>query len=219
MVMKHLTLRLATLGMFVLTPLATAFAADTYTAGKDYEVLSAPGVVDKPGMIEVREFFWYGCPHCYRLEPNVAAWLKTKPTDVNFVRTPAAMNPVWEQNARGYYAIDMMGLTDKVHGPLFSTIHEKNVRLYDQNTLGIFYKAFGADQNRFNSLFNSFAVTGKVAQGKALAMRYKLEGVPAMVVNGKYVVKGEDAKVIQVVNYLIAKERAAGATRPVQKAS
>lgn len=76
-------------------------------------------------MVEVREFFWYGCPHCYTLEPFVTNWLKTKPANVNFVRTPAAMNPVWEQNARGYYAVDLMGLTGKGDKPLFDAIHQK----------------------------------------------------------------------------------------------
>lgn len=183
-------------------------AAEPFVAGKDYTVLATAGTVEKPNMVEVREFFWYGCPHCYRLEPFVANWLKTKPADVNFVRTPAALNPVWEQNARGYYAIEMMGLTEKMHGALFSAIHGGGARLFDQAALANFYKSQGADAAKFNGLYNSFAVTGKVAQSKALAMKYQLEGVPAMVVNAKYVVKGEDAKVIQVVNYLINKERA-----------
>lgn len=185
-----------------------SMAAEPFVAGKDYTVLSAAGTVEKAGMIEVREFFWYGCPHCYKLEPHINGWLKTKPADVNFVRTPAALNPVWEQNARGFYAIELMGMTNKVHEPLFSAIHSQNQRIFDQTSLASFYQKFGVDANRFNSLFNSFAVTGKVAQSKSLAMKYKLEGVPAVVVNAKYVVKGENAKVVQVVNYLIAKERA-----------
>jgi thiol:disulfide interchange protein DsbA len=204
--MKRLALSAVAVSLFGLS--ATSFAAEPYVAGKDYTVLSTPGTVEKPGMIEVREFFWYGCPHCYRLEPFVANWEKTKAADINFVRSPAALNPVWEQNARGYYAVDMMGMTEKVHGPLFTAIHAKGGRYFDQSTLATFYKTQGVDEKRFNSLFNSFAVTGKVAQSKALAMKYRLEGVPAVVVNAKYVVKGEDGKVLDVVNYLIAKERA-----------
>lgn len=185
-----------------------ANAAEPFVAGKDYTVLSNPGKVEKPGMIEVREFFWYGCPHCYRLEPYVASWLASKPANINFVRSPAAMNPVWEQNARGYYAVDLMGLTNKVHKPLFDAIHQKNQRLFDQKSLANFYQGYGVDSNKFNAMFNSFAVSGKIAQSKQLAQAYQLDGVPALVVNGKYVVKGEDQKVIQVVNYLINKERA-----------
>lgn len=204
--MKYLVLSAMTAAVMAVSGMATA--AEPFVAGKDYTVLTNPGKVDKPGMIEVREFFWYGCPHCYRLEPYVASWLASKPANVNFVRSPAAMNPVWEQNARGYYAVDLMGLTNKVHKPLFDAIHQKNQRLFDQKSLANFYQGYGVDSNKFNAMFNSFAVSGKIAQSKQLAQAYQLDGVPALVVDGKYVVKGEDQKVIQVVNYLINKERA-----------
>jgi thiol:disulfide interchange protein DsbA len=204
--MKYLVLSAMTASVMAMSGLATA--AEPFVAGKDYTVITNPGKVDKPGMIEVREFFWYGCPHCYILEPHVASWLAKKPANVNFVRTPAAMNPVWEQNARGYYAVELMGLTEKVHKPLFDAIHQKNQRLFDQKSLANFYKGYGVDTNKFNGMFNSFAVSGKIAQSKQLAQAYRLDGVPAMVVNGKYVVKGENQKVIQVVNYLVNKERA-----------
>lgn len=204
--MKHLVLSAMTVSVMAMSGLANA--AEPFVAGKDYTVLSNPGKVEKPGMIEVREFFWYGCPHCYRLEPYVASWLASKPANINFVRSPAAMNPVWEQNARGYYAVDLMGLTNKVHKPLFDAIHQKNQRLFDQKSLANFYQGYGVDSSKFNAMFNSFAVSGKIAQSKQLAQAYQLDGVPALVVNGKYVVKGEDQKVIQVVNYLINKERA-----------
>lgn len=183
--------------------------AATFVEGKDYRKLATPVAVDKPGMIEVREFFWYGCPHCFRLEPHVAGWLKTKPANVNFVRTPAALNPVWEGSARGYYSLELMGadLVEKTHGPLFSAIHEKPARIFDENNLANFYARYGVDPAKFRSLFNSFAVTGKVMQSKTLAQKYQLDGVPAVAVNGKYVVTGENAKVLQVVDFLIAKER------------
>lgn len=204
--MKHLVLSAMTVSVMAMSGLANA--AEPFVAGKDYTVLSNPGKVEKPGMIEVREFFWYGCPHCYRLEPYVASWLASKPANINFVRSPAAMNPVWEQNARGYYAVELMGLTNKVHKPLFDAIHQKNQRLFDQKSLANFYQGYGVDSNKFNAMFKSFAVSGKIAQSKQLAQAYQLDGVPALVVNGKYVVKGEDQKVIQVVNYLINRERA-----------
>lgn len=213
--MKQLVL--SAIATSVLAFSAAATAAEPFAAGKDYTVLSNPGKVEKPGMIEVREFFWYGCPHCFKLEPFVAAWLNTKPANVNFLRTPAAMNPVWEQNARGYYTVELMGLTNKVHKPLFDAINLKNQRLFDQASLANFYKGYGVDSNKFNAMYNSFAVSGKIAQSKQLAQAYQLDGVPAMVVNGKYVVKGENQKVIQVVNYLINKERALLKTAPAKK--
>ena len=154
--MKKLLLSGLATAVFAIS--GSAMAAN-FVAGQDYIVVPTPVQVEVPGKIEVREFFWYGCGHCFKLEPHMQTWLKKLPKDVRFVRTPAAMNPVWEQAARAYY--------------------------------------------------ESFAITSKIAQAQDLAKRYQLSGVPAVTVNGKYIVQGEDAKVTQVVDYLIEKERAA----------
>ena len=199
--------KIAAVTLMAMMPMLT-FAAD-FVAGKDYKVLTTAGQVEKAGMIEVREFFWYGCPHCFRLDPYIELWRKTKPQDVNFVRTPAALNPVWEGSARGYYAVEMLGLVEKTHVPLFNAIHERQAPIFDEAKLTAFYQGYGVDAAKFHGLFNSFAITGKVSQAKTLAQKYQLEGVPAIVVNGKYVVSGENQKVIDVTNFLIAKERGA----------
>lgn len=201
---------------FLLGSVATAlFAlsgstmAANFVAGKDYTMVANPGKVQVPGKIEVREFFWYGCPHCYRLEPHMQAWLRKIPKDVNFVRTPAAMNPVWEQGARGYFVSEALGVRKKTHLPLFHAIHANGQQIFDQNSQAKFFVKYGVPEAKFNSMFNSFAITSKVAQAKQLAQQYQLSGVPAVVVNGKYVVQGEDAKVTQVVDFLLEKERKA----------
>ena len=186
-----------------------AMAAD-FVAGKDYTVVANPGKTAAPaGKIEVREFFWYGCPHCFILEPHMQTWLKKMPKDVNFVRTPAAMNPVWEQNARGYYVSEALGVRKRSHLPLFHAIHEGNQQIFDQASQAKFFVKYGIPEAKFNSMYNSFAITSKVAQAKKLAQQYQLSGVPAVVVNGKYVVQGQDAKVTDVVSYLVEKERKA----------
>lgn len=183
-----------------------ALAAD-FVAGKDYTVVANPVKVEVPGKIEVREFFWYGCPHCFTLEPHMQAWLKKLPQDVRFVRTPAAMNNVWEQGARGYYVSEALGVRQKTHLPLFHAIHVNKQQIFDQASQAKFFAKYGVPEQKFNSMFNSFSITGKVAQSNRLAQQYQLSGVPAVVVNGKYVVQGEDGKVTQVVDYLIEKER------------
>lgn len=187
---------------------ANAMAAD-YVAGKDYTVIKNPGKVDVPGKIEVREFFWYGCPHCFKLEPYMQTWLKALPKDVNFVRSPAAMNKTWEQGARAYYVSEELGIRKKTHLPLFHAIQVDNQQLFDQASQAKFFTKYGVSEAKFNSLYNSFSVSSKVAKSNQLAQQYQLTGVPAVVVNGKYVVQGEDGKVTQVVNYLIEKERKA----------
>ena len=191
--------------------LIMAFSMQTmaaeFVAGKDYTVVANPVKVEVPGKIEVREFFWYGCPHCFKLEPHMQTWLKELPKDVRFVRTPASMNPVWEQGARGYYVMEALGVRKNIHLPLFHAIHKEGKQIFSQAEQANYLALYGIPQEKFNSLFNSFAITGKVAQGNRLAQQYQLSGVPAVVVNGKYVVTGEDGKVTQVVNYLIQKER------------
>ncbi len=97
--------------------------------GQITQLFRKPVKVERPGKIEVREFFWYGCPHCFKLEPHMQAWLKQLPKDVRFVRTPAAMNPLWEQGARAYYASEALGVRQKAHLQLFHDIHagQKNI--------------------------------------------------------------------------------------------
>ena len=201
---------------FLLGSLATAiFAisgstmAANFVAGKDYSVVANPGKVDVPGKIEVREFFWYGCGHCFTLEPYMQTWLRQLPKDVNFVRTPAAMNPVWEMNARGYYVSEALGVRKKTHLPLFHAIHDKGQQIFDQQSQAKFFVKYGVPEAKFNSMFNSFAIPSKISQAKQLARQYQLTGVPAVVVNGKYIVQGDNGKVIQVVNYLVDQERKA----------
>lgn len=137
------------------------------------------------------------------------AWLRKLPKDVNFVRTPAAMNQVWEMNARGYYVSEALGVRKRTHLPLFHAIHDKGQQIFDQKSQAKFFVKYGIPEAKFNSMFNSFAITSKVAQANKLARQYQLTGVPAVVVNGKYVVSGDNGKVIRVVNYLVDKERKA----------
>lgn len=190
--------------------MASAFAsAAQFEPNKDYYVVPVPGQVDKPGVIEVREFFWYGCGHCFNLEKHIVAWKKTMPANVNFVRTPAALNPVWEENARAYYIAETKGVVEKAHGPLFNAIHLSNQRIFDRKSLAKFYEKYGVSQKDFDGLYKSFAVNGKVTKSQNLAKFYKLDGVPAVVVNGKYIIRGADSRVPQIINFLVAKEAAA----------
>lgn len=204
--MKTFFLAGLTTGMLALS---SSVMAVNFVEGQDYTVLANPGKVEVPGKIEVREFFWYGCGHCYKLEPYMQAWLKKKPADVHFVRTPAAMNPVWEAGARGYYVTEALGVRRNTHLPMFHAIHKDGKQIFDQQSQAKFLVKYGIPEAKFNSMYNSFAITSKVAQSNQLARQYQLTGVPAVVVNGKYVVQGDAGKVPQVVNYLIEKERKA----------
>ncbi len=181
-------------------------AAD-YVAGKDYRVLDNPEKISGDSII-VRDFFWYGCPHCYALHPHMDKWSKTKDKDVAFFKTPAALNPVWEASARGFYAAQLLGFEDKTHDALFDAVQKDGKKLFDQTSLAKWYGSKGVDQKKFNSLYNSFAVGTKIGRSQAGAKRYQLTGVPAVVVHGKYVVTGDPANVPKVVDYLVDKVRA-----------
>ena len=200
---------------FILSGLAAtimAFSAqvmaEEFVAGKDYTVLKKTSVLPK-GSVEVREFFSYACPHCYILEPNIQGWLKQKPQNVTFVRTPAAMNSVWEAGARMYYASELLGVRKYTHIPLFHAIQENGQYIFDPESGAQFFSKYGVPESKFKNAYNSFEVNTKVAESNKLAMQYQLTGVPAVVVNGKYMVHGENSRVIQVVNYLVEKEKTA----------
>ena len=182
--------------------------AAQFTAGQDYQLVQSPVKVEKPGKIEVREFFWYGCGHCFSLEPHMQTWLKKLPKDVRFVRTPAAMNPLWEQGARAYYVSEALGVRQKSHLQIFHDVHVNGKQtILDQAGFAKFFTRYGISEAKFNSTYKSFPITSKIAQAKSLAQTYQLSGVPAVVVNGKYIVQGDNQNVIDVVNFLVEKER------------
>ena len=201
--------RLIAAASFACVALGAAASPADPVEGVDYLKLPQIQPTESGKKVEVLEFFWYGCPHCFKLEPHMQTWLRNIPKDVNFIRTPASMNPLWEQGARGYYVSEALGIRKKTHLPLFHAIHDGGQQIFDQKSQAKFFVKYGVPEAKFNSMFNSFAITSKVAQANKLAQQYQLTGVPAIVVNGKYVVQGEDGKVTQVVSYLVEKERKA----------
>ncbi len=185
-------------------------AAPAFEEGKDYQILPQPSLRPDPQRVQVREFFWYGCPHCFHLLPVLDAWSRQKPSYVDLVLTPAALNPEWQIDAQAYYAAEIRGVAGKIHDDMFNAIHhDQNVQLIN-NVAAIdrFYEAHGAGAN-FSALMNSMVVLGKVNAAAQLARQYQLEGVPSLVIDGKYLVDyhaGEPARMMQVVNYLIGLE-------------
>ncbi len=194
-----------------LTAIVAAFSTHTmaakFVAGQDYTVVENPEKTSVPNKIEVREFFWYGCTYCYKLEPHMQAWLKKIPDDIYFLRTPAAMNPMWEQGARAYYVSETLGVRKRTHLPLFHANFSGNQKVLQKEAFAKFFTRYGVPEKKFNSMYDSFAITAKIAESNQLARKYQLTGVPAVVVNGKYIVQGGDEKVVQVVEYLVEKER------------
>lgn len=193
-------------------PYAPGAASDaSIVAGRDYIELAAPLPVSTGNKLEVREFFFYGCSHCFDLEPAVSGWLKRKPADVALVRTPAVFNAKWEVLARAYYVADELQMLDKIHAPLYSAIHIKNEKFDSQEALGKFFVRMGATQAQFDAAWNSTRVNLSVKNAEALARKYMIQGTPTLTVNGKYVVPAAGERTFAIVDFLLGKERGARA--------
>jgi len=161
----------------------------------------------------VVELFWYGCPHCYAFEPTINPWAEKLPADVNFKRIPALFGGPWDAHGQLFITLDTMGVEHKVHNAVFNAIQKEGKRLTKPEDMADFVATQGVDKAKFLETFNSFAVKGKMAQYKELAQKYGVQGVPTMIVNGKYRfdlgTTGGPEQTLNVADQLIAKERAA----------
>lgn len=184
--------------------------AEGFTAGKHYEKFAQARVTDSGDKIEVLEFFWYGCPHCYSFEPFIQSWKKTKPANVEFVRVPAVFRPDWEVQARAYYALSSMGLIEDVHMKIFDATHKEKKRLNTMELMADFVAEQGVDKEKFIGQYNSFAVDSMVRKAKKQQTIYKVQGVPAIIVNGKYATSGSMSgsydNLVKILDHLIALE-------------
>ncbi|MGZ5052050.1 MAG: thiol:disulfide interchange protein DsbA/DsbL [Methylobacter sp.] len=192
--------------------LLLAFSALLKAESTGYETLSPAQPTHDPNKIEVIEFFWYGCPHCYSFEPALEAWVKNKPKNVEFIRQPAVFSDLWGKHAKAYFTAEALGVVDKVHADFFDAIQNKKDHLETEEQLAKFFAAHGVSETDFHNAYNSFLVDAKVRQASATAGRYGITGVPAIIINGKYKTNGPLAgsqeKMIDVMNQLIQKESA-----------
>ena len=171
-----------------------------------YMELNPPQPVETTGKIEVLEFFWYGCIHCYNLEPRIETWLKTLPKDVEFRRVPAVFNERWGHDASIFYAFEAMGILDKVHRPFFDAIHRDRLRTDKPEELNAWLQKQGIDQKKFEATVKSFGVQSKTRRAVRLTADYKIDGTPAMAVQGRYTVSAGDG-MLDTVNQLVAAVR------------
>jgi len=208
--MRKLIVLLSSLILF--SGVAIAQEAVEYDEGFDYQLITPTQPTDDPDRIEVVEIFWYGCPHCYHFEPTLGPWTDNVPKDVNFYRLPAIFDTSWEAGARAYFTADILNVLDKSHSALFHAIHAENKTLNNVDKLANFYAGFGIDKALFKKTYASFVVNTRVARSKDMVRRYGVNGVPAIVVNGKYLVTGPMAKsydnMLKITNFLVEKERA-----------
>lgn len=201
--------KIALITIVFLLSWGTAFAEE-FKAGVHYKVLDVAQPTITGDKVEVREIFWYGCPHCFRFEPYVERWLRRKPANAEFIRMPAVFRAGWEPHARAFYVSQILGVFEKIHKPLFNAIHLENRKLGTDEELMDFFAKFGVDKKEFIKTYRSFAVETRIRRAKSMVSRYGIDGVPAVIVNGKYLVTngmtGSGARTLQVINYLVEKE-------------
>jgi len=180
--------------------------------GIDYKLLRDPVATSSPGKIEVLEFFWYACPHCYHLEPHLLKWKETLSKDVVFKRVHVAFRG--DAHQKIFYTLEALGKVDALTPKVFEEIHQKNRAMDMLMEVSEWAKKQGIDIAKFESTWNSFGVQTQQKRANALTAGYRIDGVPTFGINGRYVtspamVGGSHTRALQVVDYLIAQERKA----------
>jgi thiol:disulfide interchange protein DsbA len=199
--------------LFALAAAAFALAAGSAVAQNpsEYGTLSPPQP-SEAGKVEVIEFFWYGCPHCARLEPFIQKWSASLPKDVVFKRMHALPGNSWIEHATLFYTIEAMGLLDKLHAKVFDAIHSENQNLASKSVRDAWLTKNGVDLAKYAEVEKSFAVQTKINNARQKTAAYKVDGVPMLFVNGKYVTsnthaKGDTARIMVIVDQLVDKAR------------
>lgn len=206
--------RFLALALMVLAPLAaTAQEAQTWEEGTHYDLITPVIRTADPAKVEVVEFFWYGCGHCYTFEPLVSRWKKTLGDDVTFLGSPAVWNKPMELHAAMYYAADVLGVLDSMHTVMFQAMNVDGKRLASEAEIRKLFTDNGVSAEDFDKAFGSFGVSSQVRQANSRARAAKITGTPEMMVNGKYRISirkaGSQANMLTVADYLIEKERSA----------
>ena len=186
--------------------------AASYKEGTDYLPLKNRVSTDVgKGKIEVLEFFWYNCPHCNAFEPSLSAWSKKLPKDVVLKRVPVRFREDFEPQQRAYYVLEALGKVEELQAKMFASIHVDKQNLAKLENLLVWAEKNGIPAKQFTDLYNSFTVIGKARQAAKLQEEFKVEGVPALGIGGRYYVDGSLAgsmdRALQITDFLISEIR------------
>lgn len=207
--------RLAQAFLFSLAGLAAACNAAEPVANKDYRVLERPQPTASGNKIEVLEFFYYGCPHCYDLQSALDPWVKNKPADVEYKRVPTVFRDSWIPLTKTFYTLEALGALDKLHLDVFDAVHNKKMDLNDPKVMTKWAEQHGVEAKKFSEMYNSFTVESKTQQSVQKTKNYAITGTPAVVVAGKYLTSpsmtGNYQSFLAVLDQLVARARQEGA--------
>ncbi len=202
-------MRLFMIGLFFFSSLVLA---ENFEEGKHYKLVPKPDQSSPLGQkIEVAEFFWYGCPHCFKLEPRIHKWSQNLADDVVFTQTPALFGKLWILHGAVFYTGKALGLGEDFHQALFDEIQVKKNRLETEGKVLAFFRRFGKNPQQVRSTMNSIVVRQQLDKANQRAKSYGLQGVPTTVVDGRYetspAITGDYSVYFRVMNYLIEKAR------------
>lgn len=191
----------------VFAVLTILLATNAYAA-PDYSLLIPPQPTHSGKKIEVLEFFFYGCIHCFHLHPYLEKWEQTMPKDVKLGFVPVHFNPSWEPMAYAYYALKAMGQQKRLDGKLYDALNQERLPLFDMNAIADFVAKNGVNRDEFVKYYQSFSVQNEVDNSGQMTSAYQIEGTPTLVVEGKYIISGlEPPQMIEALNQVIAKVR------------
>jgi protein dithiol oxidoreductase (disulfide-forming) len=192
---------------------SSTLMAGTPQNGTEFAQTAQVMPTDNPSKIEVSELFWYGCPHCYVLEPQLTAWVKALPKDVAFKRVPGLPRPDWAPMAKAFYVMEALGLSEKLHSKLFEALHKQKAFLPNDEkaTIDWITKESGLDRKKVETEFNSFSLNTKLNQAAQIFRASGATGVPSLIIDGKYITSvtmaGGNQEVLNVANYIIENVR------------
>lgn len=197
--------------LLVLGLLLPLSAHAAFKKNRDYLRLFPSQPVTTGHRVEVREFFWYSCPHCFHLEPVLNAWLKHQPAYVAFVRTPAVLRRSWEPQARAFYTFQALGVVNRLHDLFFNAIHIKHENLTNEQLIAQWAARHGVNEQKFKATYRSFEVDSKLQNALNLERAEGIDAVPTFVVEGRYLTNagmaGGRKRMMQVVDFLIQKAK------------
>ena len=208
MILIRKTLAVLTVLLLALvTTAGPALAQSAPQLGRDYVRLDPPRPVASGDKIEVIEFFYYGCPVCYELEPALARWYFNSPGAVALRRVPALSSDNWDHFAKLFYALESVGQLERLHWPVYDQFHFDGVKLNEEAEMVNWVGKNSVDKDKFIAAYRSPAIQAKLATARQMIQAYDIKGVPSIVVDGKYVTSarmaGGTRELMQVIGQLV----------------
>jgi len=188
---------------------AAMFATQAKAQG--YETITPAQNTSVTDKVEVLEFFWFGCPHCYAFEPSIEEWASDLPENTVFVREAPPLNPSWESHSRAFYAAQILGIGDEFVPAMFNAIHKDRKPMRKPAAIAELAESFGVSKEDFEEAMGSFGVQTRMARAMQLARGAQITGVPAIIVNGKYRISsgsaGSHEGMIGAINQTVTTEK------------